>query len=83
MKLSQDLKIGSSAFIHFFNKYLLNPHFVLDIVVDIGEQNQVNVPIELAFQSGKIDKQINKYVKCQMFIHALAKLKKDTGDQGY
>lgn len=83
MKLSQDLKIGSSVFFHFFNKYLLNPHFVLGIVVDIGEQNQVNVPSELAFLWGKTDKQINKYINCQMFIYALAKLKKDIGDQGY
>lgn len=80
MKLSQDLKIGSSVFIHFFHKYLLNPHFVLDI----GEQDQVSVPIELAFQWRKTDnKQIDKYIECRMFVHVLAKRKEDTGDRGY
>lgn len=57
---------------------------MLGIVVDTGEQSEVRAVMELAFQWGRqINKQINKYIECQMFIRALEKTKKATRDQGY
>lgn len=58
----------------------------MGIVVDPGQQSPGHALMEFSFQWGKADnKQIKKkkYRECQMFICALKKVKRATGDQGY